>query len=145
MPNVVGQLQAAAVAALAAVPLAVGTITTVDSAAPAGEVLGQSPAAGASVVPNSPVDLQVSSGPVAVPAVVGQLQAAAVATLTAVPLVVGTITTVDSAAPAGEVLTQSPVAGASVAPNSPVDLQVSSGPVTVPDVVGPAQAAAVAA
>jgi uncharacterized repeat protein (TIGR01451 family) len=63
VPDVTGQTQAAANAALIAADLMVGTITQESSATvPAGQVIRQSPAAGASVARGSAVNLVVSSG-----------------------------------------------------------------------------------
>lgn len=143
VPNVVGQPSAAAAdLILEAATLDLGTATTVDSAAPAGEVLSQLPTAGSSVPAGTLVNITVSSGPVNVPNVVGDLQATAVTSITGAGLVVGTVTTVDSALPATQVLSQNPTAGSSVAPNTAVDLSVSSGPVSVPNVVNQPQATA---
>lgn len=61
VPDVVGSLLPAASAALVAAGLRVGTITTVTSAEPVGEVTAQSVAAGASEV-FKPIDLSVSDG-----------------------------------------------------------------------------------
>jgi len=93
------------------------------------------------------VSLVVSTGPcpVTVPNVVGQAQSAAETAIQGAGLVVGTVTTqCDNVVPAGQVISQNPVAGSSVQPGSAVDLVVSSGPcpVTVPDVVGQNQVAA---
>jgi len=85
---------------------------------------------------------------VSVPNVVGNTQAAATTAITAAGLVVGTVTTASSATvPAGSVISESPVAGTSVAQGSSVNLVVSSGPaqVAVPNVVGSTQAAATTA
>lgn len=130
-PNVVGQPQADAEAALTAAGLSVGTVTTANSpTVPAGNVISQNPATGANVAPGSPVDLVVSLGPalVAVPAVTGLTQADAQAALLAAGLTVGTVSTAQSGTvPAGNVISQNPAAGANVAAGSPVNLVVSSG------------------
>ena len=69
VPNVVGQTQAAAQAAITGAGLAVGAVTEVYSeTVPAGVVISQSPAAGGTVAPGSAVSLTVSKG--ADPAVV---------------------------------------------------------------------------
>ncbi|MBL8258439.1 MAG: PASTA domain-containing protein [Candidatus Competibacteraceae bacterium] len=142
VPNVVGQSQSAASATLQTVGLTVGNIAQQPSSTvPAGSVISQNPAAGASVASGSAVALAVSSGPapVTVPNVVGQSQSVAGSTLQSAGLTAGSITTESStAAPAGIVIRQNPAAGAAVAPGSAVALVVSSGPppVTVPDVVG---------
>ena len=151
VPDVVGQTQADAEAAILAANLTVGTITTANSASVlAGDVISQNPAGGTSVVQGSPVNIVISLGPVMVlvPDVVGQPQADAEATILSAILIVGTVTTANSATVlAGSVISQNPVAGASVAEGSAVDLVVSLGPVmaTVPDVVGQLQANAEAA
>jgi hypothetical protein len=82
---------------------------------------------------------------VIVPDVVGMAQATAEAAIVAADLTVGTVTTDYSpTVPAGDVISQDPTGGASVAPGTSVDLVVSLGilMVDVPDVVGMAQAAA---
>ena len=61
-PNSPGFTQAA----LESEGLATGIVTTANDPAPAGEVIGQSPAAGVAVVAGNAVDLTVSSGPVLV-------------------------------------------------------------------------------
>jgi len=147
-PSVVGLAQVDAESAITTAGLVVGTVTTAnDATVPAGDVISQSPTAGTVVALGSAVDLVVSIGPavttVATPDVVGLAQANAESTITAAGLVVGTVTSANSATvPAGDVISQSPVAGTVVALGSAVDLVVSLGPVTVstPDVVGLAQA-----
>lgn len=147
-PNVVGQTQASASSAIAAAGLKVGTITQQSSnTIAAGIVISQSPAAGASVASGSPVNLVISSGPVliATPSVVGLTQTAAGSAITASQLTVGAITTQSSnTVPIGQVLSQSPAAGVSVAQGSAVNLVVSSGQVliAVPTVTGLTQTSA---
>ena len=151
VPDVVGLPQADAEAAITDAGLAVGTVTTAASdTVPVGDVISQHPAAGSSVPDGTTVDLVVSSGPelVSVPNVVGMTQAAAEASITGAGLTVGSVTTAFSTTvPAGDVISQNPAAGASVPVGTAVDLVVSLGPapVSVPDVVGLAQAAAEAA
>jgi beta-lactam-binding protein with PASTA domain len=84
---------------------------------------------------------------VVVPDVVGLDQATAEADIVAVNLTVGTISTAfDDFVPAGDVISQAPLAGTSVAEFTPVDLLVSLGPdlglINVPNVVGLDQATA---
>src|SRR5205814_5779912 len=98
---------------------------------PAGSVISQSPVSGSSVAINRAVALVVSSGPppVTVPNVVGLAQSAATSAITGANLVVGAVTQSSSTTvPAGSVISQSPVSGASVATGSAVALVVSSGP-----------------
>ncbi len=65
VPNVVGQTQANAEAAILAAGLTVGTVTLQSDAAPSGQVIDQDPAALSSVPGGSAVDLVVSTGPAA--------------------------------------------------------------------------------
>src|SRR5437016_8920472 len=154
VPNVVGQMQAAATSAIISAGLTLGTVTMQSSTTVApGNVISQSPAAGTSVASGLAVNLVVSSGapppaPVPVPNVVGQTQAAATSAITGAGLTVGTVTMQSSTTvPSGNVISESPAAGTSVAKGSAVNLVVSSGPaqVAVPNVVGQMQAAATSA
>jgi hypothetical protein len=82
-----------------------------------------------------------------VPNVVGLTQTAAGASIVGANLVVGTVTQQSSeTVPAGSVISQNPAGGTSASEGSAVNLVVSTGPpppmVTVPDVVGQAQASA---
>jgi beta-lactam-binding protein with PASTA domain len=151
VPNVVGDTQAAATTAITGAGLVVGTITTVSSSSvPSGDVISESPSAGTSVNSGSAVTLLISTGAaqVVVPNVVGDTQAAATTAITAVGLVVGTVTQQSSPTVAsGNVISESPSAGTTVNSSSAVNLVVSSGPapVAVPNVVGDTQAAATSA
>src|SRR5437016_4027644 len=154
VPNVVGQMQAAATSAIISAGLTLGTVTMQSSTTVApGNVISQSPAAGTSVASGLAVNLVVSSGapppaPVPVPNVVGQTQAAATSAITGAGLTVGTVTMQSSTTvPSGNVISESPAAGTKVASGSAVSLVVSSGPaqVAVPNVVGQMQAAATSA
>jgi beta-lactam-binding protein with PASTA domain len=95
-----------------------------------------------------------TTGPVTVPNVVNQTQAAATTALTGAGLVVGTVTQQSSATVlAGRVSSQNPAGGVGVPAGSSVNLVVSTGPapppgptmVTVPNVVNQTQAAATVA
>jgi len=94
-------------------------------------VISQDPAGETLVLEGTPVDLVISLGPVIiiyVPDVVGMSRSAAESTIIAANLTLGTITT---AMPAGDVISQDPLAGAIVPEASTVDLVISSGPGTV--------------
>jgi len=157
VPNVVGQTQADATTAITNAGLTVGTVTTQCSdTVAAGNVISQNLAAGASVAPGTVVNLVVSTGPcggqqVTVPNVVGQAQADATTALTNAGLTVGTVIQQCSDTVAtGNVISQDPAAGVEVSPGTSVNLVVSTGPcggqqVTVPNVVGQAQATATTA
>jgi len=144
VPGVLGAPYLEAVDAITAAGLVLGTVSyQCDNVVATGAVISQTPPPMSSVEPGSAVDLVVSTGPcpVIVPNVVGQAQSSAEALITSAGLVVGTVTTqCDNVIPVGQVISQNPVAGASVQPGSAVDLVVSTGPcpvtVTVPDVVG---------
>jgi len=151
VPNVVGLSQSAALAAIAGAGLVSGAVTQQSSdTVPAGDVISQSPDAGTTVVEGSAVDFAVSTGPepVAVPDVVGLTQSEAATTIANAGLVVGTISEQSSeTVPAGTVMSQDPPSGASVVPGFAVNFTVSTGVthVTVPNVVGLSQNAALAA
>ena len=70
--------------------------------------------------------------PVNVPDLVGSTEAIATTAITGAGLTLGTVTSESSASPVGEVISQNPVAGASVAAGSTVDIVVSSGLTTGP-------------
>src|SRR5205823_491920 len=157
VPNVVGQTQAAATSAITSAGLTAGTVTMQSSATVAsGNVISETPAAGPRVAMASAVNLVVSSGappppPVAVPNVVGETEAAATSAITSAGLTAGTVTMQSSTTVAsGNVISESPAAGTSVAKGSAVNLVVSSGApapgqVAVPNVVGETEAAATSA
>jgi eukaryotic-like serine/threonine-protein kinase len=116
-----------------------------------GRVIRQRPPAGAEARRGTTVVLSVSKGPqlVAVPAVVGQTEAAATAALRRVGLRVN-IARVPSESPAGTVIAQRPQGGARAPKGSTARLNVATGPqadgstqtvpttgeATVPNVVG---------
>ncbi|MBI2425442.1 MAG: PASTA domain-containing protein [Candidatus Hydrogenedentes bacterium] len=130
VPDVTGQTQAAAEAALAAAGFVAGDITTATSATvPAGLVISQEPTAGTLLNQDSAVNLVISTGApeVAVPGVTGLDRAAARLAIEAAGFVVGAAVFVDNAATAGEVLSQDPAAGTLLAQGSAIDLQISNG------------------
>jgi YVTN family beta-propeller protein len=145
VPNMVGDTQATATAAISAAGFIAGAVTRQASVSVApGTVISQSPAAGGLAGSGAPIALVVSSG-VAVPNVVAQTQVAAGTAITGAGLTLGTVTQQSSAAVTpGTVISQKPAAGTDVAGGSQVSLIVSSG-ITVPNVVGQAQAAATTA
>jgi hypothetical protein len=129
VPNVVGSTQAAASSAITAAGLTVGTVTTQSSSTvPSGSVISQSPAGGTSVAAGSSVSLVVSSGTAAatVPNVVNFSRAAAASAISSARLTVGTVTTATSfTVVAGNVVSESPSAGTSVAAGSAVNLVIA--------------------
>ena len=138
VPNVVGFTQAAAASALTSINLSVGSVASeYSSTIAAGYVISQSPAAGTFVALGTSIDLLISLGPpvsppVTVPNVVGATQAAAASALTAAGLSVGTVNTQNSSTiAAGDVISESPAAGASVNSGSSVNLVISLGPAPI--------------
>src|ERR1700738_1589582 len=151
VPNVEGLTQAAATTAIRAAKLTGGTVTQqISNTVATGKVISQDPTSGSSVAQGSPVNLVISSGPqmVTVSNVEGLTQAAATAAIAAAKLMVGTVTQqISNTVATGNVISQDPASGSSVAQGSPVNLVISSGPqmVTVPKVEGLAQDAATTA
>ena len=136
VPNVVGRSQAEALQALSDAHLR-WNVVDVFSDKESGIVTGQDPKAGQHVVEGAVVRINVSKGskPVQVPNVVGQPYQSAESTLQGVGFVVAR-QEVDSEAPTGNVISQSPAPGNTAAKGSTVTLQVSKGPQTtaLPDV-----------
>jgi len=110
-----------------------------DPAYPETYVFSQTPRPGDRIQKNNFVTIYVSTGPpkTAVPSVVGEQVARALSDLQDAKLK-GRQVTVDSGKPQGQVISQSPKAGASVAEGTQIKLNVSKGPtpVGVPNVVG---------
>ena len=127
VPPVVGLTQALAQDAIEKAGLEVGDVTEQQSQSARGAVLSTAPATGSAVSPSTRVDLVVSSGPPAVnaPDVVGQSYSAARAMLEQVGLRLGDVTT-DSLATGipQTVISQTPAAGARLAPGTRVSLSI---------------------
>lgn len=144
VPILTGLTQAAAEAALTAVDLVRGGVTTANHASVvAGSVISSSPGAGTAIAAGSTVGLVVSSGPVftTVPALVGLTGSLANAITTSAQLFLAHILfTSHPTVPAGQVFGQSPAAGSQAPVQSEVTIQISLGPATtsvsVPNLVG---------
>jgi serine/threonine-protein kinase len=157
VPDVEGLTASEAVDLLRAAGLAPET-RLVPSDEPAGTVVAQSPAAEEEVAAGTEVVLDVAAASstqppttttpeqttVRVPSVVGMRAAAARERLRALGLR-PTQRPIESPRPAGEVVRQSPGAGADLREGGVVTLRVSTGPATiaVPDVVGLSESAAI--
>ena len=104
-----------------------------------GEVIEQSPDAGALLAKGETVTITVGKRPaqVEVPKLTGLTQDEAVAALEEAHLALGATSTQPSEEPDGTVVSQDPLPGERVDKNSSVDIVLSQGPseVTVPDVV----------
>lgn len=122
-------------------------VTEQFSTQPVGQVISQDPAPNVTLPKGSTVRLTVSKGPqqVTVPDIIGLSQQQATARLASAGLAVGTVTPRnDTGRPVNEVLSADPAPGTAVAPGTKVNLVVSSGNVTVPDVRGKSEADATA-
>ena len=141
VPNVLGQTEADANAAIATATLSTGTVTQQcsNTVAP-GHVVGQTPVAGTLVTSGATVALVVSSGVcnVTVANVVGQTLPSASDMLGGAGLLITTVSQCDNNTASGRIVSQDPGAGQQVPYGSTVSLVLSIGPciVTVPDVTG---------
>jgi eukaryotic-like serine/threonine-protein kinase len=136
VPELVGQSQKGAEAALSSAGLALGAITPQVSASQTpGTVLSQSPSAQASLPAGGKVNLVVAQAPkeVAVPSVVGQSEAQASAALGGAGFTPRTTTvTTAEAAQVGMVLKQSPAAGHQAPKGSTVTISIGVAAPTTP-------------
>jgi len=110
-----------------------------DDSVIAGTILSTDPPAGEKVRPQQVIKVYVSAGPekVAIPQVVGSLQADAEAALVTAGFTVGAVTTSHSPSQAaGVVMAQLPAGNDSAAKGTPIDLTISDGLVSIPDVTG---------
>jgi serine/threonine-protein kinase len=136
VPDVTGQTQKAAEATLTTAGLAVGAITLQVSASQTPEtVLSQSPSASATLPDGGKVNLVVAQAPkeVAVPGVVGKTEVAATAALENAGFTVKTVTEPTSEpARVGQVLKQSPSAGAHARKGATVTIWIGMATETTP-------------
>lgn len=141
VPNVVNQTQDEATRALRAAGFIVGTPAGRSDAKPAGTILEQTPAAGATALRGSLINIVISAGPgvivkVTVPNVVNMSQTEARVTLESAGLRLGATDSRSENKPKGTVVRQDPRAGLRVNSGDAVNLTVSGGgPVDVPDIV----------
>jgi eukaryotic-like serine/threonine-protein kinase len=129
VPNVVGESQTAAEAALTSAGLEVGSVSSKVSNQSPGSVLAQSPRGGVSLPSGSKVNLTVAQAPseVTVPGVVGQGEAGASAALGAAGLTPKiTSEPVSEPTQVGVVLRQRPAGGARVRKGATVTLTVGT-------------------
>ena len=145
VPALVGKTVQVAEQSLASQGLQLGEQTPTASDQPKGTVLTQNPAAGSQLAKGQAVSVTVSAGraQVQVPTLTGLATADdAQVALAEVQLVLGTVTQRDSGEPEGTVLSQSPAGGTTVNAGSKVNITVSNGMVTVPNVVNQSEAQA---
>ncbi len=144
VPNVTGQQQEQAQAALAQARLGSVVVETYNATASAGVVVSQIPSAGVEMVPGATVALAVSKGAepaqVTVPKLTGLTEQDAATLLSSNELRGAAYRALTASVTAGEVASQTPAPGSRVAPNTTVQYLVSTGKgsvtVSVPDTVG---------
>jgi beta-lactam-binding protein with PASTA domain/tRNA A-37 threonylcarbamoyl transferase component Bud32 len=139
-PNVVGQPEASARAALTAAGFKVKTEQASSDTVPQGSVISQDPTAGTKLHKGDTVTLRLSSGagPVTVPDVTGQPFDSANVQLVGKGLRVNKQTSASENVQANVVISMDPPPGSQVQKGSTVTLVVSAGPapVNVPNVAG---------
>ena len=109
--TIIGQTLINAQAIISAAGLFVSQTTPVDSSQPPGTVLAVTPTPGSVLPAGSPIQLQISSGSLQVPSLVGLTGIQALATLTEAGFLVRTVNAYDATQPVGNVLAQAPAAG----------------------------------
>ena len=150
IPNVKGNTPTQAQAALAALPITLGTQTqTFDDNVATGKVAGTLPAIGSIVKRDTVVNLLISKGPepVSIPVVVGKKLVGATAALTAVGLNPIVTKEFSESIDKGRVISSAPTSGTTVNSGTDVQLRVSDGPppVVVPQLIDMRRSEAVAA
>ncbi len=143
VPDVAGMAAADAEAEIVDAGLVAGTNEQSSDEVEAGQAIETDPAAGTEVDAGSTVTIAVSTGPEApatipVPDVAGLAEADAQAALEAEGFVVTTSEQASDEVEAGFVIETNPAAGTEVAPETTVDMAVSTGPedVEVPEFIG---------
>ena len=141
VPGVVNRTLDQATYALARADLEVGNITReYSSRAESGLVISQSPASGAQVAKNTPIDMVVSQGPapIHVPDLQGKTEAEAAAALSQLGLSLTKTEEFSDSVTAGNVIRSAPSAGVTIEKGAAVSVVISKGPelFTVPDVGG---------
>ncbi len=130
VPDVAGQTQAAASAALVAAGCTLGDVSESNAATPSGRVISQSPLAASVILGGEAVSLVVSKGPapVAVPLVVGLSESIAKTRLQNAGFGASVTRLFSNSIRIGEVVSQSVAAGSAIVPGvAPVGLIVSAG------------------
>lgn len=130
VPNLLGNTQEQAIAALTNVQLILGNVTTViNNNVPIDHIISSFPVAHEKPGVGSAVDLVISLGGIAVPDILGGTQAEAVTLLTTAQLVLGIVTTAyHDTVPIDRIISSDPVAGTGVNAGDPVNIVVSLGP-----------------
>ena len=133
VPSVQGSAVGDATAQLEALGLLVTTVEDSSDSVAEGNVITQAPSAGVQVKPGSTVTLTVSTGAQAatVPNITKMDINNAQNALIAAGLVLGAQSEANDAAPVGQVISQDPAAGTSVAAGIAVNVVISKGPATI--------------
>ncbi len=142
VPSVVGQPRQTAEVNLARAGFQVDAVVAADDEVPEGEVISQTPEGGVQAPRNSTVRITVSGGPdnVQVPDLRGRSLDEATQLLDDLGLTVGEVTEVDDPEAAeNEVISSDPDGGTDVKPGTRIALEVGTGQVEVPNVVGMSQ------
>jgi serine/threonine-protein kinase len=145
VPNVVGQDQASATAAIEAKGLKTTVTTAASTAEQKGKVVSTDPAGGAQVDKGKTVSVVVGAGPntLAVPDVTGKTVADAKTAIQQAGFTGNiTVNNVDSLEDKGTVVSTNPTANSDLSPDSAITLNVSKGTVALPDLTGKTEAAA---
>lgn len=108
------------------------TVQTHSATVPYGIVISTAPAPGAPIAASSKVELQVSSGKVLVPQLIGMAQAEAEATLKTNGLLMAVVEQENSEVAAGTVTAQSDLVNSEVAQGKTVTVTVAKAPVVPP-------------
>jgi serine/threonine-protein kinase len=134
VPDVTGQAEADATAALRAEGFTVAVRREASDDVEEGRVISQSPEGGGQAASGSEVTIVVSSGPeqVTVPSLRRLDQASAEARIRDAGLEVGSVTFQPSEAAEGTVIAQDPSATATVDPGTRVNIVIAQAPSTVP-------------
>ncbi|MEZ0163212.1 Stk1 family PASTA domain-containing Ser/Thr kinase [Kineococcus sp. LSe6-4] len=142
VPDLVGASQDSAEQQITDLGLTPNVTQAADDTVDEGDVISTDPEAGTQVAVGGTVNVVVSSGPeaVQVPNVRGRSQEEARQALRQAGFEVGNVNTVDDASVGrDQVVSTDPAIGSSVPRGATVSIDVASGQVTVPDVVGQSQ------
>lgn len=138
VPDVHGQAQSAAQAALAKIPVQITASQQSSDTVAKGTVLGTTPAAGTQVKRDQAVTIVVSSGPpvIDIPQVQGEDQDSAQSTLSDAGFTVTVTQAYSDTVSEGDVISTSPAGGDQAVKFSTITLVVSQGsqPITVPQI-----------
>lgn len=137
VPDITNQNSSVGIQSLEAADLLVTKNYEPSETVPAESIIRTDPVAGTLVPPNTTITVVISTGKATIqmPNLLGMDEAAATAAIATAKLTLGTISQVNSAtAPLGQVIASDPMPGTAVSAGTIVNLSISNGKVTVPDV-----------